>query len=89
MPDSGEAAVEAFEAWCEDLAAKKARNAVPGEPAAPLVNATMIPTDQLVDAFQRSHPEFAEARSVLATFAEGIAPGLEVDKSRWEAIVGA
>lgn len=88
MPDSGEAAVEAFEAWCEDIAAKKARNAVPGEPAPPLVNATMIPTDELVNAFQKAHPEFAEARNALDTFAEGIAPGLEVDKSRWEAIGG-
>ena len=89
MPESPESGVEAFEGWCEELAARKARNAVPGEPAAPLVNALLVKSSQLVDVFLQANPEHAASRSQLETFAKEYEPGLEVDIDRWHAVTKA
>lgn len=88
MSDSIENAVEAFEEWCEGLAAPKARNAVPGEPAPPSVNGVLVSTVDLVRAFENSHPEHGQSREELESFALGFEPGLEVDRDRWKAILG-
>jgi hypothetical protein len=45
-----------------------------------------VPSDELIAAFQRAHPEHESARSALDAFATELAPGLEVDKSRWDSI---
>ncbi len=86
MPNTDENAVEAFENWCEKLAARKARNAVPGEPAPPLVNAVLVSGLQLIDAFQIAHPEYADSRGDLEAIVKDYGPGLEVDKERWNSL---
>ena len=87
MADSEGSSVEAFGEWCEGLAARKARNAVPGEPAPPLVNAQHVSTSELIDAFQKAHPRFESSRNDLEAFAKEYGPGLEVDKERWNSTV--
>lgn len=88
MPESPESGVEAFEAWCEELAARKARNAVPGEPAAPMVNALLVKSSDLVDVFLKANPAYAASRDQLEAFAKDYAPGLEVDVDRWHSESG-
>ncbi len=85
MPESNNSGAEAFGAWCEELAARKSRNAVPGEPAAPMVNAILVSTGDLIDAFQAAHPEHASSRAELEAFATDYGAGLEVDKGLWKA----
>jgi len=77
-------AVEAFEAWCEELVAKKARNAVPGEPAPPLVNAVLVSGEDLARTYCNTHPEHKDALPEILAFAETFGSGLEVDHSAWD-----
>ncbi len=86
VPESPESGVEAFEAWCEELAARKARNAVPGEPAAPMVNAVLVTSAELVDVFLKGNPEYAGSRNHLEAFAKDFEPGLDVDIERWHSV---
>ena len=79
-------AVEAFEAWCEELVAKKARNAVPGEPAPPLVNAVLVSGEDLASAYCTVHPEHKGAIADIQAFADTFGSGLEVDKGAWESL---
>jgi len=89
LSDSDKSGVEAFGTWCEGLAASKARNAVPGEPAPPLVNAVTVPIEELIDAFQKAHPEFGHSRSDLEAFANDYGHGLEVNKERWDSLTNS
>lgn len=83
MPDQA-AVIEHFQAWCEELAAPKARNAVPGEPAPPHVNAVFVSARDLVNAYVRLHPDCRNERDALADAAEGLGGGIDCDRSRWE-----
>jgi hypothetical protein len=86
MSEDKSGAVEAFEAWCEELAAKKARNAVPGEPAPPMLNAVLVSGDDLAKAYCATHPEQKDALPEIEAFAKTLGSGLEVDKAAWAAL---
>lgn len=87
MSSSNEGGVEAFSTWCEGLVARKARNAVPGEPAAPSVNGLHVSSVELLEAFLKAHPEFEGARKTLEAFVKDYGPGLEVDKECWNTVL--
>jgi hypothetical protein len=89
LTNSDEGSVEAFSAWCQDLAARKARNAVPGEPAAPSLNGIHVSSADLLEAFQKAHPKFDGDREALEAFVQNYGPGLEVDKERWDSVLNA
>jgi hypothetical protein len=85
MSESKSGAVEAFEVWCEELAAKKARNAVPGEPAPPMVNAVLVSGSDLAKVYCKTHPEHQDALPEIKAFADTLGSGLEVDRAAWTA----